>query len=86
MRRKLSRQSVENLLTDLQAKISDRRCRTCVCFQTYVGQLQSDAVDAEDLILPHLVPFSKMTENLDCRPCPPSDALSRYLRDPGPHT
>jgi hypothetical protein len=57
-------------------------CWTCECFQGFITQLEIDStIDIYNLVDLFKIVDENLHKCLGCKPCPPADLFTEYLRN-----
>ncbi len=78
----LKRNDVKKLIDEVLHSFPRQECRTCDCFHGFITQLELDMdEDVSDITNPLKISKDQMHGCLDCTPCPPAEAFSKYIRE-----
>jgi hypothetical protein len=78
--RRLTKEQVQALLTQLEEQVGRPECWSCECLQGFIAQLELDAADdAKPLLARYKKVHGEVQPCRGCEPCPPAEIFAAYL-------
>jgi hypothetical protein len=78
--KRLTKEEVQALLTQLEERVGRPECWSCECLQGFIAQLELDAADdAKPLLARYKKTSAEVQRCQGCEPCPPAEIFAAYL-------